>query len=72
MFVLYFLQHVSKRLREPIYVENVPSKVEASCPQRQLGGLLGRAVAPQDGAQAGLELDIVIPTVAIESLIDVI
>jgi hypothetical protein len=74
ILVLYFLAVVSRRdtVSYVCWPGYTPRVVEASRSQRQLSRLLGRAVAAEDGTQARLKLDIVVPAVPLERFVHVI
>jgi hypothetical protein len=72
MLMLNFLLGVSWSVLHPSPAQDAPRVVEASRSQCQFGGLLRGAVVAENCTQARLELDVVIPAVSLESLVDIV
>jgi hypothetical protein len=72
MFTEYFLHGLAHMSYTQKLYGCRPRIVKAPRTQCELCRLLRRAVAAQNGTQAGLELDIIVPVVGFESPVDVV
>jgi hypothetical protein len=72
MTTVYFLRGLAHMSYAKKLYGCRPRVVKAPRTQCELRRLLGRAVAAQNGTQAGLKLDVMVPVVGFESPVDVV